>query len=243
MSTGLFSSRPRSPKAPSMPLEDAVKLAAVLLERAGGSTRSPIPMEVVAEAWGNSVTSGSFMKKVATVVAFGLLEKQGAGLLRVSELAHRIIKGPAADRMRFLQEAALKPKAFRAVWEHYQGELPTDDKIIVFFLTGDHGYLEAKAKTVVRAFRQTVEFAEMHTAVSEVEGSPQSHSEDEEAKEDRSAAIDSRSFPQETGSSIRLKLSGGEVLSFEFESIRNEDAAELMALAMAAAARANLEET
>jgi len=102
------------------------------------------------------------MTAMGAVRGFGLLEKHGDGL-RVSELARNILQDtrPAsAERKKWIQEAALRPKIHEELWRKYKGDIPSDENLS-YELRRHRGFTEKGAKEFIAQFRATLAYAKL----------------------------------------------------------------------------------
>jgi hypothetical protein len=145
----------RSPNYPACALDDAVGLVKKFWAK---EQNTPVPAEVAAKALGYLALSGPARTALASLKKYGLLsdEKQG---MRVSQLALRILHPQNEDdRVAALQEAAMKPELFRDLSaSHLNG---SDDAIKSHLIT-KMDFSETGARTLIRSFRATMEFAKL----------------------------------------------------------------------------------
>jgi hypothetical protein len=146
----------RSPNYPSVNLVDAVGLARLVWDRERRSVSQPL---VIAEAWGYNGMNGLVRTKLAALKKYGLLEQSGDGL-RVSELASRIIQYPAGspEYRDALRVAALKPDIFRDLLASHG---TASEENLRAHLVVKKGFAPAGARRVIKAWRETMSFAQI----------------------------------------------------------------------------------
>jgi hypothetical protein len=152
--------RRRSPSYPAIDLEAAIDRALALYRAEG---RNVAPNDAILAHWGYSPKSGPGFGTLGALKRFGLLQAEGPGKSRLSDLALRIIlddreQSPEYDEA--LKEAALTPKIHREIWEKYQDGLPSD-ATLRHFLRFDKGFTDSAADELIAQFRKTVSFANL----------------------------------------------------------------------------------
>jgi hypothetical protein len=153
----------RSPSYPSIDLQAALARADQVRLREG---RNFAPIPSLTEAWGYGPKSSGGLLAVAALKRFGLLEDRGSTAnreARLTELAFAILvdeREDGTERLERIREAAMTPRIHREVWEHYQGNLPSDSTLR-YYLTMEQGFTQGGAEDFVSELRQTLEFAEM----------------------------------------------------------------------------------
>jgi hypothetical protein len=159
----------RSPNYPSLGLSDAIGLVKLVWDRERRSVAQP---PVVATAWGYTGMNGLVRTKLAALKKYGLLEQAGDGL-RVSELASKIIQYPAGspEYRDAVREAALKPEIFRELLSSHG---TASEENLHAHLVVKKGFAPAGAKLVIKAWRETMSFAEIE---DEAYDGPTSHQE------------------------------------------------------------------
>lgn len=116
------SSRQRSTiKFPYGDLDDAISVAKAVHDQYGGNCTD----DQLADALGQTTTSGAFRQKVATAQTFGVVERERGGVLTITNLGLRIIDEPTESEARV--EAFLAVPLYQAIFENHQGSrLPSD---------------------------------------------------------------------------------------------------------------------
>lgn len=148
----------RSPSFPFISLKKAVERARAVHDR---YRRESVRVIIVGSAWGLGPKSSGLQQTVAALKQYGLMEDSGSREDRrvvLTQLALRIlIDTRPGQREDGLREAALKPRLFAelAPWarsrpaeEHCMSELKLD-----------RGFTDDAARTFLRVFFETMEFA------------------------------------------------------------------------------------
>ena len=151
-----MSSKPiRSPSYPSMSLEDAVESVRKIEARYRGS---PVDREDGAKLIGYSGLNGPANKALAALASYGLVERAGKGLMRVSLRARSILHPDSeAQKNRELKEAALEPKLFREIKDRFEDiQVPPIDGVVTFL--NREGFNPSAVSPAAKAFVNTMEF-------------------------------------------------------------------------------------
>jgi hypothetical protein len=149
--------RNRSPNYPYLTLPDAINKTCVVLEKDKLSPTSP---EVIAGHLGYAQLHGTSRRVLAAMKEYGLLEDAGSKRFRVSNLGYRLCKNnePTAEREKLLKEAALKPFIFRAVIEHFKGDIPSPANVEDYLIL-EKEFSPDGASSFQKVLRETAEFA------------------------------------------------------------------------------------
>ena len=154
----------RSASYPSVSLKVAIEKIAILYKEA---TTHLVPLEFAAKKWGYAVKSSSFLKLIAALGSYGLVDFQGAGLkkqLKVNTFGERIVeKGP--DWESFLRNAARQPKPFKKILEKFAtkgGSLPSKE-ILIEKLKWDDDFKFNKEVIgrIATIFMETIDYAKL----------------------------------------------------------------------------------
>ena len=156
--------RKKSPRAPTLSLEDAVDRTTRLYEK---EARHAAPAEVVAQNLGyKSASNGAAAQALASLRYYGLIERPKEGYLAVSKNFEAYRFSPDESTKRSLLTSWLKtPPVFAELIEKYGARLPSDG-VIKFDLI-QKGFSAAAADVCVSVFRKSVEFAQ-YDGVEEV---------------------------------------------------------------------------
>jgi hypothetical protein len=159
----------RSPNYPAFGLTEAVDAVKALWEK---EKKTPVDVATIATAWGYGSVSGRVRSKLGAVRKFGLVEDTADGI-RVSAIAMRILhEADNTERLTAMREAALKPSLFR---ELYESHANASDQAIKSYLILKRGFSDAGAREATRAFRDTIEVANLVGS----EYTPQSNTSDD----------------------------------------------------------------
>lgn len=172
--------RPRSPEFPFVSLRDAIPRVEQLIT---ANQRHPARIKNLAPLWNYSAGSSSFLRTVAALRAFGLVDETGSGddrKIAVSELGMKMVmdKRPGAT------EAAIQ-KAFEncTILSEYRqkwGKRRPSDTVCLSELTLDHGFTDVAARKFISVYDDSVTFVEsvetdsgtVDDAMSSATGSP-----------------------------------------------------------------------
>lgn len=152
--------RPRSPEFPFIPLNEAIPKVEQLI---GANQRHAARIKTLAPLWGYSPASSSFLRIVAALRAFGLIEDTGSGddrKIAVSDLGVRI----ASDKRPGARETAIQ-KAFDSCGilndyhQKWDGQRPSDSACISE-LTLDNGFTPTAARKFISVYDDSVAFVE-----------------------------------------------------------------------------------
>lgn len=148
----------RSPSFPFISLRKAVERARAIHDR---YKREPARVMVVGSVWGLGAKSSAMQQTVAALKQYGLLNDSGSKEDRkvtLTPLALRIlIDTRPGQREDGLREAAIKPRLFKE-YHRWASHRPPDDHVMSE-LRFDRNFTEEAAKTFIRVFFDTMEFA------------------------------------------------------------------------------------
>lgn len=160
-------SRNRNPAHPAVALGVALDKAETLRSREG---RKLMLAETAAKHWGSSLKSSSALQAISALKQFGLLVDERDGRVRkvrLSELALRILldrREESLERLKAIQEAALRPKVYADLWSKAQGDgkLPSSTELEHYLmLEREQRFYEDTVKGVIKDFRSTIAFAKL----------------------------------------------------------------------------------
>ena len=145
----------RSPNYPSLGLEEAIE-AVTAIHKA--DLRNRVSREAVAEHMGYKSLSGPALAKLGALRAYGFLEGSGDDL-RVSQDGVVIIadEPSSEDRQRAIRAAAVRPKLFQSLKDHYEGRRPSEVSLRSYLIKSD--YTIKAADKVVRVYLDTFDLA------------------------------------------------------------------------------------
>ena len=148
--------RKKSPRAPSMSLNEALDRAIKVYEK---ERLHAAPLEVVANAIGyKNANSGTALSALASLRYYGLLERPKEGFLAASKDVQSFRFAPSEDKRRELLIQFLKrPPLYAELLAKYEGGLPSEATMRFDLI--DRGFSPAFANAALSAFKQSVEFA------------------------------------------------------------------------------------
>ena len=148
--------RKKSPRAPTMALDEALERAMRAYDK---ERLHATPTDVVAQNMGyKGVSSGTALSALAALRYYGLLERPGDGLLAISKEVEAYRHSPSENQKRsFLFNFLRKPALFAELLDQYTSGLPSDATLKEALL--ERGFLPATATSVLNAFSRSVEFA------------------------------------------------------------------------------------
>lgn len=146
--------RPRSPSYPSLSLEAAIDK---VRDVQTNYRTSSVDRETLARAMGYTGLSGASLQALASLTAYGLLEKQGKGEARVTDLAMRILFAESADELMVAKrQAAASPTVFSQIAEKFDGHVPNKEGIVSFLRR--NGFTENAAETAAQTYVESMNF-------------------------------------------------------------------------------------
>jgi len=148
--------RKKSPRAPSIPLDEALERAIGVYEK---ERRHATPTEVVANDLGyKSANNGSAMSVIASLRSFGLLEKAQQGKLAITKDVETYRFAPTEDLKSQLRVKWLRnPGIFAELLDGYSGALPSDANLRFDLI--QRGFTPASAESTLTVLRKSIEFA------------------------------------------------------------------------------------
>lgn len=148
--------RKKSPRAPSISLDDALVRIMKVYER---ERLHPAPTEVVAQHLGyKSANNGSALSTIASLRYFGLLERPKEGLLAVAKEVEAYRFAPDEKLRRNLLISFLKhPPLYDELLEKYGAGLPSDANLKFELI--QRGFAPQVADGAVGIFKKSVSFA------------------------------------------------------------------------------------
>ncbi len=173
----ISSPRKKSPRAPSIPLDEALDRAIKAYEK---ERLHPAPTEVVAKNLGyKSANSGTALSAIASLRYFGLLERPKEGQLSVSKNVESFKFSPDAEHRRSLLTGFLMaPALYADLLEKYRSGLPSDANLRFELI--QRGFIPQAAEAALSVFKRSVEFARYFDGQAP---EAQPYAKDEPAKE------------------------------------------------------------
>lgn len=147
--------RKKSPRAPSMALNEALDRAIKVYEK---ERLHAAPVEVIANNIGyKSANNGSAMAAIASLRYYGLLERPKEGFLAVSKDVESFRFAPNEELRKELLSRFLKtPPLYADLLEKYSTGLPSDASLRYELI--QRGFIPAAAESALAAFKRSVEF-------------------------------------------------------------------------------------
>jgi hypothetical protein len=148
--------RKKSPRAPSLPLDESVERAVKIYDR---ERRHATPTDVIAQDLGyKSANNGSAMSAIASLRAYGLLEKAAEGKLAVAKDVEMYRFAPSEELRNTLRIKWLRsPGVFGELLDKYAEGLPSDASLRFDLVA--RGFSPASAESTLNVLRKSVEFA------------------------------------------------------------------------------------
>lgn len=168
--------RKKSPRAPSMPLDEAVERALKIYER---ERVHAAPADVIAQHIGyKNASSGPALAALASLRYYGLIDRPAEGRFAVNRDVEAFKFAPSDELKRsFLRKFLAKPPLFAELLDKYAEGLPSDGTLRYELI--QRGFLPGTAEVVVTVFKRSVQFV----GLDESESLP-----DSELEESHSAA-------------------------------------------------------
>jgi len=198
----------RSVAYPGTTLADAIESTRKLRDSLG---RGPYSREEAVKALGHAKLSGPAARKVAALVHFGLLKRNG-NTYSQSQLAQDILK-PLSDEQKemSIKHAAVSPRLFQKLFQRFDGQaLPSMLQNIII----REGVSEGAADEVVRIFTETVRFANILVNGVITNVSPVDADEDDRSPE--SSVSVHPSTPQNQTKPVQMPEKNRDSFVFEF---------------------------
>ncbi|MDR6409688.1 UNVERIFIED_ORG: hypothetical protein ABIC62_002485 [Burkholderia sp. 1595] len=151
--------RKKSPRAPSMSLDDAIERTAKIYGQEG---RHPTSADVVAQGLGyKDSNNGRAAQMLASLKYYGLVERPKEGYLAVSKDFEAYHFAPDARVKReYLLKLLATPPVFAELLAKYESRLPSDATIKFDLI--QKGFSSATADTCVGLFRRSVEYVKYY---------------------------------------------------------------------------------
>ena len=181
--------RKKSPRAPSMSLEDALERAVKVYEK---ERSHAAPTDVIAQHIGyKNANNGAALAALASMRYFGLLERPQDGMLAVSRDVETYKFAPD-DAMRgsLLRKFLLKPAVFADLLEKYRGGLPSEANLRFELI--QRGFSPDSAQATGAVFRKSVEFVDFFATQESTEDSCEAEVFQEVSDEGSPAVVDGR---------------------------------------------------
>jgi hypothetical protein len=196
----ISSPRKKSPRAPSIPLDEALDHAIKAYEK---ERLHPAPTEVVAQNLGyKSANNGTALSAIASLRYFGLLERPKEGQLSVAKNVESYKFSPDEGLRRSLLTAFLMaPPLYADLLQKYRSGLPSDANLRFELI--QRGFIPQAAEAALSVFKRSVEFVGyFNDQVPEA----QQYVQDEPAKELDEKSIATPAIKQEERNQNQMAL-------------------------------------
>jgi hypothetical protein len=170
MATTGQSPRKKSPRAPSISLDEAIEKALRVYEK---ERLHPSPTDVVAQHMGyKDANNGRALSALASLRYYGLIERHSHGLLNVSKEVENYKFAPNAEMSRaYLRRFLATPPLFAELLDRYCAGLPSDGNLRYELI--QRGFLPSTAEGLVGIFRRSTEVAQVFDQGPNGDSSPQ----------------------------------------------------------------------
>lgn len=147
--------RKKSPRAPSMALDEALDRALKAYEK---DRLHPGPTEVVAQNLGyKGANNGSALSAIASLRYFGLLERPSEGSLAISKDVETYRFAPDPEhKQAVLKSFLMRPTLYADLLEKFQSGLPSDANLRYDLI--QRGFSPQAADLALTSFKRSVEF-------------------------------------------------------------------------------------
>jgi hypothetical protein len=151
--------RKKSPRAPSISLDEALDRALKVYDK---ERLNPAPPDVVAQGMGyKDANNGRALATIASVRYYGLMERHGDGRLGVSKDVENYKFAPSEDMRRaYLRRFVAAPALFAELLERYASGLPSDGNLRYELIQRD--FLPATAESLAGVLRRSFDFAKVY---------------------------------------------------------------------------------
>ena len=151
--------RKKSPRAPSIPLDEALERAMRAYDK---ERLHPSPTDVVAQNLGyKGSSSGTALSALASLRYYGLLERPREGLLAVTKDVEAYKFAPTDLLKRsFLVNFLRRPALFAELLDKYSTGLPSDATLKYDLI--QRGFLPASAASLVAVFQRSVDYTQFY---------------------------------------------------------------------------------
>lgn len=149
--------RKKSPRAPSIPLDEAIEKALRVYEK---ERLHPAPTDVIAQHMGyKDANNGRALGALASLRYYGLIERHASGLLSVTKDVENYKFAPNEEMSRaYLRRFLAAPPLFAELLDRYSSGLPSDGNLRYELIQRD--FLPSTAESLVGIYRRSTEFAQ-----------------------------------------------------------------------------------
>lgn len=149
-----MATRLRSPRYPSMSLEDAISHGRTIFDK---DRRHPIAREVAAAHIGYKSLNGAADSALSSLMQFGILEKVAKGEVRISQWAVDILHPDSpAQRISAIRSAATNPVLFQALDDRFRDAIPSNETLRSY-LTREN-FNDRAINPIIAAYTKTRSF-------------------------------------------------------------------------------------
>lgn len=152
--------RIRSPNYPQIGLPAAIERVRLIykVERQNRMER-----DVAVKVMGFGGYNGASAAILSAILKYGLLERPADGVLRVSDLAVRIlVPHEEAEKLEALNEAAFNPPLFKELSERWPDARPSDHSLRSYLTR--RGFADNALEGVMNAYEETLSLVDHHGA-------------------------------------------------------------------------------
>ena len=194
--------RKKSPRAPSLPLDEALTRVMKVYDR---ERLHPAPTDVVSQHLGyKSANSGTALSALASLRYFGLLERPKEGMLAVAKEVESYIYAPDEKLKRSLLLGFLgRPVLYSELLEKYVSGLPSDANLKFELI--QRGFAPQAAESALIVFKGSVAFADYYNGESGDEA-------EEDAYDYSQSAFPVADEPQSAGDKAGLTVPSSAVI-------------------------------
>lgn len=147
--------RKNSPRAPSLPLDEAMARAAKIYKAEG---RHPAPAEVALRHIGYSSKNGAALSALASLGYWGLIERPKDGLVMITKPYEDYEFTPDEEHKQQLMIGFMRnPQLFANLLDQYQERLPSDATLKYDLI--QKGFNPNAAAACMAVFKRSVDFA------------------------------------------------------------------------------------
>lgn len=148
--------RKKSPRAPSIPLDEALERVMKVYDK---ERLHPAPADVVAQDMGyKDANNGRALSAMASLRYYGLIERQADGMLSVSKDVEAFKYAPNETlRASYLRRFLTTPPLFGELLDRYGEGLPSDGNLRYELI--QRGFLPPTAESLVAVLRRSADFA------------------------------------------------------------------------------------
>ena len=196
------SARKKSPRAPSISLSDAIERAIKIYE---SEQLHQAPTDVIAQALGyKSANNGAALGVLASLRYFGVVERPKEGFLCVSKNVEAYKFAPDENLKRSIILGFLKaPPLYSELLEKYGSGLPSDANLRFELI--QRGFSPQSAEPILKAFKESVEFADYYEAEARLAASIEKYDAEQKPQAKSDLEIRENLAPIKSSSDMNLE--------------------------------------